>query len=182
MTLSRQHPEDHAAPAPHADTDARAAASSPSSPRFWRSLDELAAAPEFTQHLENEFPHGPNDPHTKFDRREILKVMAASAAFAGLTGCTKLPTQKILPYVRQPEEIVPGKALFYSTAMTLGGIAIGILAESQMARPTKIIPPVWALPTYSRRPPCYLFTIPIALAPSSTTGALRAGTNSSAKH
>ena len=138
MTLSRQHPEDHAAPAPHADTDARAAASSPSSPRFWRSLDELAAAPEFTQHLENEFPHGPNDPHTKFDRREILKVMAASAAFAGLTGCTKLPTQKILPYVRQPEEIVPGKALFYSTAMTLGGIAIGILAESQMARPTKI--------------------------------------------
>ena len=64
--------------------------------------------------------------------------MAASAAFAGLTGCTKLPTQKILPYVRQPEEIVPGKALFYATAMTLGGIATGLLAESNMARPTKI--------------------------------------------
>src|SRR3984957_14912680 len=92
MTLSRQNPEDHAALAPDAGTDARRAASSDNSLRFWRSLDELAATPEFKQHLENEFPHGPNDPHSKFDRREILKVMAASAAFAGLTGCTKLPT------------------------------------------------------------------------------------------
>src|ERR1700730_2993494 len=138
MTLPREHPEDHAAPAPDTSADARRAASSDSSLRFWRSLDELAATPEFKQHLENEFPHGPNDPHSKFDRREILKVMAASAAFAGLTGCTKLPTQKILPYVRQPEEIVPGKPLFYATAMTLGGIANGLLAESNMARPTKI--------------------------------------------
>ncbi len=72
------------------------------------------------------------------DRREILKVMAASAALAGLTGCTKMPTQKIVPYVRQPEEIVPGKALFYATAMPFGGVATGILVESHMARPTKI--------------------------------------------
>ncbi len=64
--------------------------------------------------------------------------MAASAAFAGLTGCTKLPTQKIVPYVRQPEQIIPGKPLFYATAVTLGGVASGILVESNMARPTKI--------------------------------------------
>ena len=74
----------------------------------------------------------------KIDRRELLKVMAASAAFAGLCGCTKLPTQKIVPYVRQPEEIIPGKALFYATAVTLGGVATGVLVESNMARPTKI--------------------------------------------
>ncbi len=108
-------------------------------PDFGAALTNSRPRPSSEQHLENEFPHGPNDPHdSKFDRREILKVMAASAAFAGLTGCTKLPTQKILPYVRQPEEIVPGKALFYATAMTLGGIATGLLAESNMARPTKI--------------------------------------------
>jgi len=108
------------------------------SPRFWRSLDELADTPEFRDHKENEFPHGPNDPAAKFDRRDLLKVMAASAAFAGLSGCTKLPTQKIVPYVRQPEEIIPGKALYYATAVTLGGIATGILVESNMARPTKV--------------------------------------------
>src|SRR5271156_6059138 len=106
-------------------------------PRFWRGLDDLADTPEFRNHKENEFPHGANDPDAKLDRRDLLKVMAASAAFAGLTGCTKLPTQKIVPYVRQPEEIIPGKALFYATAVTLGGIATGVLVESNMARPTK---------------------------------------------
>ncbi len=107
-------------------------------PRYWRGLDELADTPEFRDHKENEFPHGANDPEAKIDRREIMKVMAASAAFAGLTGCTKLPTQTIVPYVRQPEEIIPGKALFYATAVTLGGVATGVLVESHMARPTKI--------------------------------------------
>src|SRR5467141_4268940 len=107
-------------------------------PRFWRSLDELADTPEFRDHAENEFPHGTNGLGATLDRRELLKVMAASAAFAGLTGCTKLPTQKIVPYVRQPEQVIPGKPLFYATAMTLGGVASGILVESNMARPTKI--------------------------------------------
>ena len=96
-------------------------------PRFWRSLEELADTPEFREHAENEFPHGANGPGATLDRRELLKVMAASAAFAGLTGCTKLPTQKIVPYVRQPEQIIPGKPLFYATAVTLGGVACGIL-------------------------------------------------------
>src|SRR5580698_8676886 len=102
------------------------------SPRFWRGMDELANTPEFRDHKENEFPHAANDPEAKLDRRELMKVMAASAAFAGLTGCTKLPTQKIVPYVRQPEEIIPGKALFYATAVTLGGVATGVLVESNM--------------------------------------------------
>src|SRR5579872_714604 len=116
----------------------RNAASGGETPRFWRGLDELADTPQFRNHKENEFPHGANDPDARLDRRELLKVMAASAAFAGLSGCTKLPTQKIVPYIRQPEAIIPGKALFYATAVTLGGIATGILVESNMARPTKI--------------------------------------------
>ena len=116
----------------------RKAASAGDTPRFWRGLEELADTPEFRNHKENEFPHGANDPEAKLDRRDLLKVMAASAAFAGLTGCTKLPTQKIVPYVRQPEEIIPGKPLFYATAVTLGGVATGVLVESHMARPTKI--------------------------------------------
>ena len=101
-------------------------------------MEELADTPEFRDHKENEFPHAANDPGATMDRRELLKVMAASAAFAGLTGCTKLPTQKIVPYVRQPEEIIPGKPLFYATAVMLGGLATGVLVESNMARPTKV--------------------------------------------
>src|SRR6202047_3639603 len=116
----------------------RQAVSEGSTPRFWRSLDELAGTPEFRDHAENEFPHGATDAGATLDRRELLKVMAASAAFAGLTGCTKLPEQRIVPYVRQPEQIIPGKPLFYATATTLGGVATGILVESHMARPTKV--------------------------------------------
>src|ERR1700675_4610836 len=116
----------------------RKAASGGETPRFWRGLEELADTPEFRDHKENEFPHGANDPEAKLDRRDLLRIMAASAAFAGLSGCTKLPTQKIVPYVRQPEEIIPGKALFYATAAKLGGVATGILGGSHMARPTKI--------------------------------------------
>src|SRR5450631_2266580 len=116
----------------------RKSASGGEIPRFWRGLEELADTPEFRNHMENEFPHGANEPEAKLDRRDLLKVMAASAAFAGLSGCTKLPMQKIVPYVRQPEEIIPGKALFYATAVTLGGVATGVLVESHMARPTKV--------------------------------------------
>src|SRR3977135_3360662 len=80
----------------------RNATSGGNTPRFWRSLDELADTPEFRDHAENEFPHGANDPGATLDRRELLKVMAASAGIAGLTRRTKLPMQKIVPYVVEP--------------------------------------------------------------------------------
>ncbi|HEX8735294.1 MAG TPA: hypothetical protein VF721_08240, partial [Pyrinomonadaceae bacterium] len=44
----------------------------------------------------------------------------------------------IVPYVRQPEEIIPGKALYFATAMALGGVGVGLLAKSNEGRPTKI--------------------------------------------
>ncbi len=52
--------------------------------------------------------------------------MGASLALAGLSGCVIQPAEKIVPYVSQPEEIIPGKPLFYATAMTLGGEATGL--------------------------------------------------------
>ena len=48
------------------------------------------------------------------------------------------PSVDIVPYVRPPEEIVPGKPLFFATAMTLGGGGVGLLVESHLGRPTKI--------------------------------------------
>ena len=72
------------------------------------------------------------------NRRDVLKLMAASAAMAGLSACTKLPTEKIVPYVQPPEEIIPGRPLFYATSMPQAGVATGVLVESHMGRPTKI--------------------------------------------
>ena len=48
------------------------------------------------------------------------------------------PDELIVPYVRQPEEVVPGRPLFFATAMSLGGVATGLLVESHEGRPTKI--------------------------------------------
>jgi molybdopterin-containing oxidoreductase family iron-sulfur binding subunit len=64
--------------------------------------------------------------------------MGASLAMAGMTACTKQPLEPIVPYVKQPEEIVPGKPLFFATAFTLGGYAAPLLVESHLYRPTKI--------------------------------------------
>ncbi len=64
--------------------------------------------------------------------------MGASVALAGASGCTVQPKEVIVPYVRQPEEVVPGNPLFYATAMSTAGIATGLLVESHMGRPTKV--------------------------------------------
>jgi MoCo/4Fe-4S cofactor protein with predicted Tat translocation signal len=107
-------------------------------PEYWRSLEELAGSPEFQEALHREFPKGASEWVDSVSRRGFLKVMGASMALAGMTGCVKLPLEPIVPYVRQPEEIVPGRPMFYATAMTLGGYASPILVESHLGRPTKI--------------------------------------------
>jgi molybdopterin-containing oxidoreductase family iron-sulfur binding subunit len=107
--------------------------------RVWRGLEELAGTPEYRDFLESEFPHDPRADRQGVSRRNMLKLMGASAALAGLTACTKLPTEKIVPYAQQqPENFVPGKPLFYATAMPLAGYATGLLVESHMGRPTKV--------------------------------------------
>src|SRR4051794_11423286 len=107
-------------------------------PEFWRSLDELAGTPEFEDLLQREFPRFASEWPSGVSRRGFLQLASASLALAGLTGCTKQPLEKIIPYVRQPEQLIPGKPLFFATASTHAGYALGVLAESHQGRPTKI--------------------------------------------
>src|SRR6202035_175167 len=99
-------------------------------PEYWRSLEELAGSPAFQEALHREFPKGASEWVDSVSRRGFLKVMGASMALAGMTGCVRLPLEPIVPYVRQPEEIIPGRPTFYATAMTLGGYANPLLVES----------------------------------------------------
>ncbi|MFZ0137524.1 MAG: TAT-variant-translocated molybdopterin oxidoreductase [Candidatus Sulfotelmatobacter sp.] len=107
-------------------------------PEYWRSLEELAGSPAFQEALHREFPKGASEWVDSVSRRGFLKVMGASMALAGMTGCVKLPSEPIVPYVRQPEDVIPGRPQFYATAMTLGGYASPLLVESHLGRPTKI--------------------------------------------
>src|SRR5260370_6177837 len=107
-------------------------------PEFWRSLEELAGTNEFQEMMHREFPKGASEWLDAVSRRGFLKLMGASMALAGMTACTKQPLEPIVPYVRQPEEIVPGRPLFFASAFTLGGYGSPVLVESHMYRPTKI--------------------------------------------
>src|SRR5215204_3982299 len=79
--------------------------------KYWRSLEELADTPVFREFVEREFPHQAEEWHDPIERRTFMKLMGASLALAGLSGCVFQPPEKIVPNVKQPEDQVPGKAL-----------------------------------------------------------------------
>src|SRR5215467_304443 len=110
----------------------------PSAPDFWRTLDERANDPAFQARLCNEFPSQIEAITDPVARRTFLKLMGASLTLAGVGACMRAPDEKIVPYVRQPEQLVLGKPLFFATAMTIAGVATGLLVESHEGRPTKI--------------------------------------------
>ncbi len=105
---------------------------------YWRSLGELADTLEFREYLHREFPEQASEWNDPKGRRNFLKLMGASLALAGVGACTRQPAEQIVPYVRQPEDLVPGRPLFFASAIPLGGIAKPVLVESHMGRPTKI--------------------------------------------
>jgi molybdopterin-containing oxidoreductase family iron-sulfur binding subunit len=113
--------------------------------KLWRSLEELAATPGFEEMLHREFPRQASEWPGEADggdpgvsRRRFLQLSSASMALAGLTGCTRQPLEKIVPYVEMPEEMIPGKPLYFATAFAMGGYAQGVLVESHTGRPTKV--------------------------------------------
>ncbi len=107
--------------------------------QFWRSLEELAESPELADCLRAEFPRQADVWIDQFSRRKFLALAGASLALAGVSGCgVQPPQEKIMPYVKAPEQLTPGKPLFFATAMTHAGHTTGLLVESHEGRPTKI--------------------------------------------
>ena len=108
--------------------------------KYWRTLEELAADPHFEEMLRREYPRGASEWDESVDRRDFLKLMGASLALAGMSGCgLTVPSEEhVVPYVKQPEGMVLGKPQHYATVMPFGGDALGLLVESHEGRPTKI--------------------------------------------
>jgi molybdopterin-containing oxidoreductase family iron-sulfur binding subunit len=105
---------------------------------YWRSLEELAENPHFEELLRREFPRQASEWENAVERRDFLKLMAASLALAGFSGCGRRPDETIVPYVKAPVGLTLGKPLYFATAMPMGGDAIGLLVESHEGRPTKV--------------------------------------------
>ena len=106
--------------------------------RFYKSLEELSATQEFNDLLGEEFPRQAGEWTDAVSRRGFLKVMGASFALAGLAGCTKQPDEPIYPYVKQPEDLVLGRPMYFATAHPFPTGAIPVLVKSDAFRPIKI--------------------------------------------
>jgi MoCo/4Fe-4S cofactor protein with predicted Tat translocation signal len=152
LALSEASPEGgHSEKSVNVASDGGRDARGPSK-KYWRSLEEFVDAPEFREFVEREFPQQAEEWNDPIERRTFLKIMGASLALAGLSGCVYQPPEKIVPYVKQPEEEVSGKALFFATAVTLGGIATPVLARATKAVPprSKAIPIIPTTGTWTR--------------------------------
>ena len=104
---------------------------------YWRSVERLLDSPALGAEAHGEFPPGASLPPGETSRREILSLMGASFALAGLAGCRR-PVEEIVPYVSAPERMVPGVPRLYATSLPLGTGAFGVVVESHEGRPVKI--------------------------------------------
>ena len=123
---------------PHHHDETDATESAPAKPTYWRSIDEWSNTPEFQTMLHREFPHAASEWKDSTSRRTFMKLMGASAALAGLSGCWRKPDEHIVPFVEAPEQMVPGVEMYFATAVPFQGYARGALVRSNEGRPTKI--------------------------------------------
>jgi MoCo/4Fe-4S cofactor protein with predicted Tat translocation signal len=108
--------------------------------QYWRSLGELSDTPEFRNWLEREFPAGAAEmANDEVSRRSFLKLMGASMALAGfgLSSCRK-PEQHLVPFTKSVEWTIPGKPLYYASAMPRRYGAMPLVVSTVDGRPIKI--------------------------------------------
>jgi molybdopterin-containing oxidoreductase family iron-sulfur binding subunit len=93
-------------------------------------LAGLGAGPEFEM--------GFAEPPSAMQRREFLRLMAASLAMSAGAGCSRPPPENIVPTTHDQTAFVPGVPRYYATSVTRAGYAMGVLVRSDDGRPTKI--------------------------------------------
>ncbi|MDX1673119.1 MAG: TAT-variant-translocated molybdopterin oxidoreductase, partial [Balneolaceae bacterium] len=106
-------------------------------PNYWKSLNELAQNEEYKRYAEREFQENASELNDDVSRRSFLRIMGASIALAGFASCRR-PVQKILPYSKQPEDIVHGVPRYYASSQPFQDALTGIVVESREGRPNKI--------------------------------------------
>jgi MoCo/4Fe-4S cofactor protein with predicted Tat translocation signal len=105
---------------------------------YWRSIEELSGSSELAAAARREFPPGASELTDNVSRRSFMQLIGTSAAIAGVGIACQKPNEKIIPFVRRPEETTPGNALHFATGVALEGFLTGLIVESHEGRPTKI--------------------------------------------
>jgi molybdopterin-containing oxidoreductase family iron-sulfur binding subunit len=119
-----------------------------SNKKYWKSVEELDGNSSIVEALRNnEFVEAiPTDEFLgnnealssgSTSRRDFLKYVGFSTAAATLVACEG-PVHKSIPYVLQPEQIIPGVADYYATSMFDGFDFANLLVKTREGRPIKI--------------------------------------------
>ncbi len=105
--------------------------------KVWRGLEDRENGAAYQQFVDGEFMPGETETPSRTSRRKFLEIMGASMAMAGMAACRK-PVERIVPYTRMPESVVPGESEYYATAFPMSGSVRPVLVESHEGRPTKV--------------------------------------------
>ena len=119
-----------------------------SNKKYWKSVEELNENSSIVETLRNnEFVEAiPTDEFlsdkdslssSSTTRRDFLKYVGFTTAAASLAACEG-PVHKSIPYVLQPEQIIPGVADYYATSMFDGFDFANLLVKTREGRPIKI--------------------------------------------
>jgi molybdopterin-containing oxidoreductase family iron-sulfur binding subunit len=104
--------------------------------KFWRSIEEYQRSEAFGEMLKAEFPS--IFELWTVDRREVLRVMGASLALAGMSGCKPVRSDDVVPFVNHPQNYLEGRTEHYATAVPFEGYAQPVLATTSAGRPIKL--------------------------------------------
>ena len=119
-----------------------------SNKKYWKSVEELDVNSSIVEALKNnefveEIPtneflgNGDALASSSTSRRDFLKYVGFSTAAATLAACEG-PVNKSIPYVLQPEQIIPGVSDYYATSVFDGFDFANLLVKTREGRPIKI--------------------------------------------
>ena len=115
--------------------------------KYWQSFGELNYTESFQESSKDEFkdellPFEDADDKGLLDaktpRRDFLKYLGFSTAAAVVAASCEMPVRKIVPYLREPDDLIPGVSNFYASTYINEGDAVPVVVKQRDGRPIKI--------------------------------------------
>ena len=117
-----------------------------SNKKYWQNFGELNESDAFKKAAKDEFKENllPLEDlddgllNAKTPRRDFLKYLGFSTAAATIAASCEMPVRKAVPYLRKPDDLIPGVANYYASTYVNEGDVIPVIVKQRDGRPIKI--------------------------------------------